>query len=55
MSGVLKSIIADILHKKTPKKTVGAASLNFKTLLSVKEHYSTTPVLHYSENPVKGK
>jgi hypothetical protein len=55
MSGVLKSIIADILHKKTPKKTVGAASLNFKTLLSVKDHYSTTPVLHYSENPVKGK
>jgi len=52
MSGVLKSIIADILHEKIPKKSVGAASLSFKTLPSVKDHYSTTPVLHYSENPV---
>jgi hypothetical protein len=45
MIGVLETIVADTFHKSTMGNRVGEAFLYFKTIPSIRDHYSTTPLL----------
>jgi len=45
MSGALENIIADTLHERSMGNRVGAVFLTFKTLPSIPDHYSNTPIL----------
>jgi len=48
MSGALETIVADTLHARSMGNRVGAAFLIFKTLPSIPDHYSNTPLLQHS-------
>jgi len=45
MIGVLENILPDTLHARSKGDSVCAAFWTFKTLLSIPDHYSSTPLL----------
>ena len=45
MIGVLENILPDTLHARSKGDSVCAAFRTFKTLLSIPDHYSSTPLL----------
>jgi len=51
MSGAWETIVADTIYARPMGDGVGEVFLTFKTLPSILSHYSSTPTLHYSNNP----
>jgi len=45
MIGVLENVLPDTLHARSKGDSVCAAFRTFKTLLSIPDHYSSTPLL----------